>query len=744
MTSRRVQSVVTPALFALTTFTSSSLLFVIQPMAAKMVLPKLGGSPAVWGACVLFFQTFLLFGYLYAHLTTRRLSVRAQAALQIALLLLALPMLPLAIGSGSPPAQGSPVWWLLRTLTIRLGLPFFLLSATAPLVQRWYATLSSAHAARAYSLYVASNVGSMVALLAYPLWLEPGWGTSALAAHWASIYVVMVALTAASGLVAARAAGPAASASSATQPISRSARARWVGLAFVPSSLMLGVTLHVSTDLAAVPLLWVLPLAAYLLTFILAFSPREWIPARLLMRAMPALIGAALLAIGFQFHSPIGVLLHLAAFFVAALVCHGALARERPAAGELTTFYVCLSLGGVLGGAFNVLLAPQLFTTVFEYPLMLAVVCLLRTGPGYRDGRLEPPGLVVATVVLPMAVSVVAWATGVPPGASLAAVLTTAAILPAVATALMNRTGPFNAVMAVLALALLPAGAVRSQHGDLIFAGRSFFGISRVIEASDHSYRVLQSGSTLHGREKLPSGPTCAPQSYYDPAGPIGQVLRQSGRRIDDAAVVGLGSGALSCYAEPASHWRFYEIDPLVERIARDPRLFTFLATARGRTSIEIGDGRKLLEAAPAGQFDIIILDAFSSDAVPVHLLTREAIALYISRLRPGGVVAIHISNRYLDLEPVLGAIAAAERLPALGRFDGEISPADLDRGRTASHWVVTARSVEDLRGLAGTPGWHPLTSEPGVRPWTDDYSNLFRSIRSGWWSLPHAPRSLP
>jgi hypothetical protein len=304
----------------------------------------------------------------------------------------------------------------------------------------------------------------------------------------------------------------------------------------------------------------------------------------------------------------------------------------------------------------------------------------------------------------------------------------------------MNRTAPFNAVIAVLALALLPAGAVRSLHGDLIFAGRSFFGISRVIESTDHAYRVLQSGSTLHGRENLPAGQTCVPQSYYDPAGPIGQLLRQSRRRIDDAAVVGLGSGALACYTEPTSHWRFYEIDPLVERIARDPRLFTFLATTRGRISIETGDGRKLLEAAPAGQFDIIVLDAFSSDAVPVHLLTREAIALYMSRLRTGGVVAIHISNRYLDLEPVLASIADGERLPAFGNFDEEISAADASRGRTASHWVVMGRSIEDLQGLGDTPGWHRLSPVAGVLAWTDDYSNLFRSLRGGWWNLPLLP----
>ena len=722
----------TPALFALTTFTSSALLFVIQPMAAKMVLPKLGGSPAVWGACVLFFQSFLLFGYLYAHVTTRRLSVPAQAALQIALLLAALPLLPLSISAGSPPAAESPVWWLLRTLTLRLGLPFFLLSATSPLVQRWYATLGSGHAARTYSLYVASNVGSMAALLAYPIWLEPGWGTSALSANWAVVYVAFIILTALTAFITARAGGSVESTRSASA-ISSRLLVRWIALAFVPSSLMLGVTLHISTDLAAVPLLWVLPLAAYLLTFILAFSSRAWIPGRWVMRALPFLVGAAVLAIGFQLNSPSSVLIHLAAFFATALMCHTALARDRPPTADLTTFYVCLSVGGVLGGVFNVVVAPHLFTTVFEYPLMLAVACMLRPSPAYRTGHLEPRGLIAAVVVIPIAVSVAAWEASIPPGASLAAVLTTAAILPAAATSLMNRTGPFNAVVAVLTLALLPAGAVRSMNGDLVFSGRSFFGISRVIEASDHSYRVLQSGSTLHGRENLPSDGACVPLSYYDPAGPIGQVLREPGRRVAEVAVVGLGSGALACYAEPGSRWRFFEIDDLIERIARDPRLFTFLGASRGRTSVEIGDGRKLLEAAPAGQFDLIVLDAFSSDSVPMHLLTREAIALYMSRLRAGGLVAVHISNRYLDLEPVLGSIADAEQLSAFAKFDSVISPAEVSRGRAASHWVVLGRSIADTGVLAETEGWHPVHSRAGVRAWTDDYSNLFVSIRGIW-----------
>jgi hypothetical protein len=707
-------------------------------MAAKMVLPKLGGSPAVWSACVLFFQTFLLLGYLYAHVVTRRLAVRTQAALHVALLLTALPLLPPAIGDMPGPAGANPVWWLLRTLTLRLGLPFFLLSATAPLVQRWYAGLTIVSASRPYSLYVASNIGSIVALLAYPVWLEPAFGTSALSARWTAGYVALASLIACAAAVASLGAKTGRPIEPRA-PIPMRQRARWAALAFVPSSLMLGVTLHISTDLAAMPLLWVLPLAAYLLTFVLAFSAREWIPQRLLMRVLPLLVAGAILAITFQFNSPLSIPVHLGAFFATALLCHTSLARERPAAGDSTTFYVWLSMGGVLGGAFNVLVAPLFFSSVFEYPLMLAIACLVRASPAYRRGPDESAGLVTTVVAVPLAVSVIAWASGVPAGVSLAAVLTTAAIVPAIVTSVMNRTAPFNAVVAVLALALLPGLSAHSGSGDLLFAGRSFFGVSRVIEASDHSYRLLQNGSTLHGRENLPAGAGCEPQSYYDAAGPIGQIVLKPGRRIADAAVVGLGSGALACYADPGSHWRFFEIDAVAERIARDPRLFTFLSASRGRTSIEIGDGRKLLEAADQ-QFDLIVLDAFSSDAIPVHLLTREAIALYVSRLRPAGIVAIHISNRYLDLEPVLASVTASERLPALANFEAAIAPEREARGLLASHWIAVAARPEDLRSLVPSDGWRPLVSDPRVRDWTDDYSNLIRSLRGGWWSQPGLP----
>ena len=720
----------TVPLFVATTLTASTLLFLVQPMFAKMVLPRLGGSPAVWTTCVLFFQAALLLGYGYAHVSTTLLGVRRQALGHLVILALALFFLPLTIGDGSPPAGGNPVWWLLGVMTVRLGVPFLALSTMAPLVQRWFAALPLPSAANPYFLYAASNLGSMVALLSYPLILEPVWGTQLQSRVWSAGYALLLILAAACAWTVRRCGHEPAGAQSAPSALSWRQRSAWIALAAVPSSLMLGVTMHISTDLASIPLLWVLPLAAYLLTFILAFSTRTWIPEIAVARALPFLAAAAMLSVSFQLNAPWLIPLHLAAFFAAAFVCHTALARSRPPAQDLTAFYVWMSFGGMLGGVFNTLVAPRIFAGVYEYPIGLALACLSRPAPAYRGSRLEPLGFVMAVAVMPIAVSALTWAAGqAPAGVGLPAVLIVAAIVPMLIFAAGNRRAPFNVLMALSVGALMATASTRSAL-DLVFAERSFFGVSRVIEAADHSYRLLQHGSTLHGRQNMPAGEACEPQSYYGVNGPMGQVFREWPRRFSDVAVVGLGSGALSCYADPGSRWSFFEIDPLVERIARDERMFTFLRNSRGSIAVEIGDGRKKLEEAPPGAYDLVVLDAFSSDSVPAHLLTAEALGLYRSRLRPGGMIAVHISNRYLDLEPVLTAGAAGQQLYALANLELQVPPDEAARGRTASHWILLSDGAGRLSALARRPGWQVARREPGVRGWTDDYSNLLTAIK--------------
>ena len=723
----------TPVLFVATTFTASALLFVVQPMFARMVLPKLGGSPAVWSTCVLFFQATLLLGYLYAHLTTSRLSVRSQTALHIAVMLAAVAFLPLSLGGAEPEPNASPVWWLLRTLTARLGLPFLVLSTMAPLVQRWFATLPVPSASNPYFLYAASNLGSMLALLAYPFILEPAWGTSLQTRVWSLGYGALLLLAGACVLLVRRSGQelPLVVGAPAESNVTSRQRIRWVLLAFIPSSLMLGVTTHVSTDLATIPLLWVLPLATYLLTFILAFSDRTWIPALVVARALPVLVLAVIVSIVLQLNAPLFIPLHLIGFFVVALVCHSLLSGSRPAARDLTDFYLWMSVGGTLGGVFNTLVAPHVFNGIFEYPLILALACFVRPSPAYRNGRPEPWGLAAALALVPMIACVGMWAAGrTPPAATLPAVLLIAAIVSAAVCTLFNRTAPFNGLVVAGMLLVIVVASKLSPMGAPVFAGRSFFGVLRVIEAKDQSFHLLQHGSTVHGRQNLPAGPSCDPQAYYHPASPVGELFRESGIRFRNVGVIGLGSGGLACYAQAGDRWTFFEIDPLVERVARDAQLFTFLQNSPGAVDVVIGDGRKKLEETAPGSYDLIVLDAFSSDSVPVHLLTRDALQLYLSRLRGGGIIAYHISNRYLELEPVVGTLAAAQGLTAVARLDDRVPLADAARGRIGSNWVVVARTGEPLQRLNERPGWRLISSASSRRVWTDDYSNLLETVR--------------
>ena len=714
-------------------FAAAGLLFLMQPMFAKLALPRLGGSPAVWNACVLFFQAALLAGYLYAHFSTRWLGVRRQACFHLLVLLAPLVTLPLTLGDLRPPASGNPTWWLLLTMTETVGLPFFVVSTTAPLLQRWFATLPIPSARDPYFLYAASNLGSMLALVAYPLVLEPTTGTRFQTWVWAAGYVALVALTSACAMAvrafAKETTGTLESAPAVDcEPLSAGRRLRWVILSFVPSSLMLGVTTHISTDVAAVPLLWVLPLAMYLGTFVLAFSSREVLPHRWLVRGMPVLMLASLGTIGVISGNRWLIPLHLVTFFVIAMVSHRELARHRPAAHHLTDFYIWMSFGGMLGGVFNSLVAPHLFSSILEYPLVLALAALVRPSPQFRGSRLEPIGLLVGLPAFSLLLCVVLWAAGATgAGVGIRTMLVAFVFVLTAIYMFANRPGAFG-VMSFVVVAVMvlerPSGS-----GTVLFEGRSFFGVHRVVDAPDHSHHLLQHGSTAHGRQQMAAAGTCEPAGYYHPANPIGQLFSASARRLTDVAVVGLGSGGLACYAERGAEWTFYEIDPLVERIARDSRYFTHLQTTAGRVKVVLGDGRLTLQHASPGAYDLIILDAFSSDAIPVHLLTQEAIELYLSRVRSGGIVAVHISNRYLALEPVLAAVARQQGLFALANFDNRIPEADVSKGRFASHWVMLARTRESLADLEGRPGWRSPAIDDRVRLWTDDYSNILQAF---------------
>jgi len=733
-------------LYTITLFLGSMLLFLVEPMFAKMALPLLGGSPSVWITSMLFFQAVLLAGYAYAHAGTGKLGARRQAAVHMALLAVPFLTLPIAPRRGwAPPATGGQVVWLLALLAVSVGLPFFVVSSAAPLLQRWFASTGHPRARDPYFLYRASNLGSMIALLGYPAVVEPTLRLADQGRLWAWGYGVLAAMTAACAALLWRSpvpTGPGAAAApdrAAPAPIAGGGnghvtparRARWMALSFVPSSLLLGVTTHLTTDVAPIPLLWVIPLALYLLTFVLVFSPRPPLPQRLMARALPLLVLPLVATILLKAARPVWVpmLLSLLTFFVAAMVCHGRLAEDRPPASRLTEFYLWIAAGGVLGGVFNALVAPVIFDSYAEYPLAIVLACLLRPGPaaggGRRWSRVLDLGLPIA---LGAVVAALAWWVGVGGPSN---ELLRRGVLVGVPTVLcftfVERPIRFGlGVGAILLAGTVSLGAA----SPVLLADRSFFGAYQVTEDAAGELHFLTNGTTVHGAQSLDPARRDDPLTYYTRSGPLGQVFGATDAAGgDDIAVVGLGAGSMACYGRPGERWTFYEIDPLVERIALDPNLFTFLRDCLDDPRIVTGDARLSLEGAADGRYDLIAVDAFNSDAIPVHLITREAIALYLSKLADGGMLAFHISNQYVDLHPVLGNLARDVGLVSFARDDSSISRAESRAGKFPSDWVVMARTAADLGPIARDPRWYRLEGD-GSRVWTDDFSNILSVFR--------------
>lgn len=719
--------------FAGAIFSGAALVFLVEPMIAKMILPSFGGSPAVWITAMVFFQAALLLSYAYAHGSARFLSARAQPFVQLGLLLLVFAALPVGRHLEAPPDGVAPALWLLGLLVVAVGAPFFAVASASPVLQRWFASTDHQSARDPYFLYVASNVGSLLALIAYPLLIEPRLSLSAQATLWSGGYLAFVVLSLACALIALRrpvAAEPATAArvEHAAVPLSWRTRIRWLVLAFVPVSLMLGATSFISTDVAAVPLIWVLPLAVYLATFIVAFSRKPLISVHAAGRALPfvvLLLAPSLLNL-VTLPVPVLIPLHLTVLFLAGVVAHGSLAAERPPPDRLTEFYLLLSAGGVLGGIFNALVAPQLFDFVAEYPLVLiAAVLLAPFVPSARASARSPRArrlklAVQAMTFVPIAIVAVRAAEGVGlSGGRLIAALAVFALVAAAA----RRSAPTFLVAALLGLVVAGSGT------GVIHAERTFFGVHRVIETPEGDH-LLVHGTTLHGREGFVPG-RLGPTSYYARSGPIGDAFRelQRTRPFRRVGVIGLGIGTLAAYGHSGQTFTFYEIDPAVARIARDRRLFTFLARSRADVRIEVGDGRLKLAEAPDGADDLVVVDAFSSDAIPVHLLTKEAVALYFSKLSANGVALFNISNRHLDLEPVLGAIARDLGLTGVSRLDEHVSPAERAVGKTGSQWVVLARDPARVQPLVER-GWRPVDVSGDVRAWSDDFSNILGVMR--------------
>ncbi|HEV7258384.1 MAG TPA: fused MFS/spermidine synthase [Bosea sp. (in: a-proteobacteria)] len=677
-------------LYAGTIFLSAFLLFGIQPMFAKMVLPRLGGSPGVWSVAMVFFQAMLLAGYGYAHWLVSRCTVRRAALIHIALMgLVLLTALPIGIASGfeRPPQQGEALW-LVMLFMASVGLPFFAVAANGPLLQAWFARTGHPHASDPYFLYAASNVGSFLALIAYPFLVEPFLTLSGQATSWAWGFGLLLAgIAACAGLGLGRSIEASSTGGgSALVPTMVPARQKlgWVALAFVPSGLLVAVTAHLSTDVASVPLLWVVPLALFLLTFVIVFQRRPLLQPGWMLTAQLVLVAVLLLRMALQIKLGWGgeLALHLGLFFATAMVAHGELARRRPDAANLTQFYLWMSVGGVLGGLFCGLIAPAIFNSVVEYPLLIIAGVLCR--PGFTTIRL--PRLVQLGL----------------------------------------------AGLALVGFCSLVA--TEQQRTDSI---RSFFGVNKITDSADGRFRTLVHGSTVHGAQRLRNDDGTEvtgrpePLSYYFTGGAIADgidAVRQArGGKLDGVAAIGVGTGSLACQMRQSEGWTFYEIDPEVVRMATDPSRFSFFSSCAPDARFVLGDARLTLADAADGSLDLIVVDAFSSDAIPIHLMTTEAIGLYLAKLKPNGAVLFHISNRNMDLAPIVTATAHAKSLTTWIRSRQQ-TPDLLAQMKYSPHVAMVARREEDVR-LPAEQGW-VRQDAPGIaRAWRDDYADVIGAI---------------
>jgi len=720
--------------FVAAIFTSAFLLFAVQPMFTKMVLPLLGGSPAVWSVAMVFFQSLLLAGYAYAHLSARYLPLRAGIIVHLALFGATAFALPLGISAtiGDPPNSGQELW-LIGVFMASVGLPFFAVSANGPLLQAWFSRSAHPTAHDPYYLYGASNFGSFAALLLYPVLMEPLLVLKAQTGLWSLGFLVLGGLIALSGLMALRYPGAAADVPVRQAAAGAAPRAAdylsWIGLSAVPSGLLVAVTAYLSTDVAAAPFLWVIPLSLYLATFMVVF--RDPLPFRMaVMERLMTLLAGALVLFMFvgEAYLALSLVLHLAFMTIGTLICHARLYQRRPASAHLTTFYLCMSFGGVLGGLFCGLVAPNVFNRVTEYPILIiaALLCLPTVAAAkLADWRTQATLWAVVVAAFVLAIRVMPAQQDVDTHYVLVALMV---LLAVIAMILFRRP---LAVTTIVAGLFVMMGDVGVHDRDQL-AIRSFFGVNKVQISNDGQFRRLTHGTTLHGTMRIANADgTPAPQrpeplSYYYDGGPMSQVIRmqqaRAGDRGLDIGIIGLGTGSLACHGRAQDRWTYYEIDPAVVAIAKDASQFRFLSECAPEARIVVGDARLTL-AKDAAKYDVLVIDAFASDAIPVHLLTKESVAMYMSRLNPGGVLALHISNRHLELGSVVASIKQSLGLNGVILLDQITGNEFLKGGRAGS--LVAALSADDAPMQALTAGKWRRLAQTETPVWTDDYSNI-------------------
>ena len=720
-------------------FSASFLLFLIQPMVGKLILPILGGTPMVWNTAMLFFQILLLFGYLYAFLITKLNNIKIQSLIHISIMLLACLSLPLALSDLARDSAHSPLLWQIFIMALMVGVPFFILSSSAPLIQKWLSQTNHKNASNPYFLYAASNVGSLLALLAYPFVVEPLSTLSAQKNLWSLGFVVLIFIMAFTLYVIQKSQAKNNSAhikadTDAPETLSLARRLLWVLLAFLPSSMMLGYTQYITTDIASIPLFWVIPLALYLLTFIIAFSAKPILPlhATRILQTIFFLMFASLMITNLVHAKWILFFIHGALFFFTALMCHQEMVALRPSAARLTEFYLLMSFGGALGGVFNSLIAPQVFILPYEYTFIILLTLWVRFASQNPAEMAEAkpkllieyetrdfmafPGLMILAALgiywdqwyylVPLAMAVAFYGFQI-----------------------RNYRLAFALTMSIVMLCHPPIDWDELKRSTYI--ERNFFGVIRVKDHLDLDMRTMAHGTTTHGAQSLSEEYKKIPLSYYHPssgAGDLFSLFDADKLSPQHIAALGLGTGSVTCYNKPNRDFTIYEIDPDMIRISESSGLFTYLKDCGARYSIKLGDARQEIKKAPPNFYDMIFVDVFSSDNIPVHVMTSEAIATYLKTLKTNGIIAIHTSNRFFNLNPEIAAIARANGMVALERMapSGFIEGTSIDYYATV--YTAMTKDPTKIQSLQDK-GW-TLIYDDNRDPWSDDFVNLLRSFR--------------
>ncbi len=738
--------------FTLAIFFASFQLFLVQPMSAKLLLPRLGGSASVWTTCMIFFQATLLAGYLYAWFLQRRLTLRTQIIAHSVVTLATFGFLPFTLRTPPIESSSAPLLWILLTLAGTIGLPFFLTSTSSPLLQAWFARTDHPDAKDPYFLYAASNLGSMLALFGYLIVFEPQFALHTRTLIWASghtIYAIMLAVIMFAFMwpIARRDTEPDAvvtepedgSQEDADEPDSEltaeggaplptwSRLGLWTLYAAIPSSMLVGATHHLTVDVAPVPMLWVLPLAVYLGSFIVVFAKRQVLSAeswRTLgwLMLLPMTIFSAL-----PHTSVVTVVAAIFGVFTTSVVFHGRMAELRPAAEHLTLFYAVMSFGGMLGGLFNGLFAPLVFDGFYEYYLVCMLAILAWPRSFYAELEAWPKwaffGVGIYAIVASMfsldATEALEWGD----------LPVFVGLIVAISILFSKKPILTHVFVAVIALLLMIPRFELNKDDDYLYTARSFYGPVKLrVGGPDKNLVLLKHGVTIHGAQMRGD---LRPLGYYWSGGPSGDVLGSIASDAD-VAVIGLGVGALCGYYQKGQSFDFFEIDPLIIEVASNTEYFTFMNNC-GEVDAFAGDGRIEIAKRPDASYDVIVLDAFSSDAIPTHLLTTEAAELYEAKLKPGGVLLFHIANRYLLLEKIVGLLAEERGLTARMRIDASWEKETMES--TPSKWVALSKDPKALDALLeGKPDRNTLPAANDVNPWTDDHTNIFEIFQLQWF----------